>query len=125
MHQRRISTLLPALPESALAARRFAMQTLRAWDVPTEVSDPAVLLVSELVTNAVRHARGQVELVLERSTGVLRGAVRDGTRARPQARRAEPSDEGGRGLALVAALATRWGVLDDEPGKQVWFELQL
>ena len=125
MPQRRSSTLLPTLPESALAARRFATQTLRGWDVPAEVADPAVLLVSELVTNAVRHAPGQVELVLECSAVVLRAAVHDGTRDLPQARRADPSDEGGRGLALVAALATRWGVLHDEPGKQVWFEFEL
>ncbi|MDQ6649443.1 MAG: ATP-binding protein [Actinomycetota bacterium] len=117
--------MLPALPESALAARRLATRTFRAWDIPADVADPAILLVSELVTNAVRHAGSQVELVLERWADTLRASVSDTVRTMPQVRRAGPTDEGGRGLALVEALSARWGVVERKAGKQVWFEFRL
>jgi anti-sigma regulatory factor (Ser/Thr protein kinase) len=91
------------------------------------VADVAELLSSELVTNAVVHAHTAVELLAARDdTGGLRVDVYDRAPAdhlEPQPRRADPVAEGGRGLAIVASLATSWGVDEAGNGKSVWFTL--
>ncbi|MGP4102937.1 ATP-binding protein [Nonomuraea sp. KM90] len=105
---------------SVPVARRLTRATLRDWGVPDE---PADLLVSELVTNAVQHAGGPVRLRLSAADGVLRCEVGDGGPGLPRPRPATPDDEGSRGLALVAALASAWGSTRTRRGKVVWFEL--
>jgi anti-sigma regulatory factor (Ser/Thr protein kinase) len=82
------------------------------------------LLVSELVTNVVRHAVTQGELVISRHVDGIVLEVRDGREALPRWRRAEPDDEGGRGMFLVDQLAAEWGVRAlPEGGKAVWCRL--
>jgi anti-sigma regulatory factor (Ser/Thr protein kinase) len=93
-----------------------------------EILDDALLLISELVTNAVRHGSPPILLALECDGEGLRVRVRDGAPALPRPRDSIPEDEGGRGLALVDALSDAWGaepVVDEHGGgKSVWFELR-
>ncbi|HEU0130523.1 MAG TPA: ATP-binding protein [Mycobacteriales bacterium] len=113
---------LRPVPASAADARAFVDRTLGEWGCD-ELLDAARLLVSELVTNAVLHARTEIELLLHaRGTGV-RIAVRDRSPATPVVRHYEDEAMTGRGLALVEELAAQWGVDAHEDGKTVWFEL--
>ncbi|WP_185923507.1 SpoIIE family protein phosphatase [Streptomyces sp. WAC05374] len=102
-------------------ARRLARRALSRWDLE-DLSDSVELLVSEVVTNAVRYAERPVTLRLLR-TDVLRCEVGDDSPQLPRQRRARDTDEGGRGLFLVNRLARRWGATRLSTGKVVWFEL--
>ncbi|TLQ44006.1 ATP-binding SpoIIE family protein phosphatase [Streptomyces marianii] len=102
-------------------ARRLARRALARWGLE-ELSDSVELLVSEVVTNAVRYAERPVTLRLLR-TEVLRCEVGDDSPQLPRQRRARDTDEGGRGLFLVNRLARRWGATRLSTGKVVWFEL--
>jgi PAS domain S-box-containing protein len=115
---------LPAEPASAAAARRFVSKTLAEWGHPEQL-DTACLLVSEIVTNAVRHARAPLELRLHLTTAEIITEITDDSTHLPQRHLAEPDDEGGRGLMLVDMLATRWGTRPADTGKTVWFTLAL
>jgi serine phosphatase RsbU (regulator of sigma subunit)/anti-sigma regulatory factor (Ser/Thr protein kinase) len=110
-------------PEDAAPgrARRLARRALTRWGLE-ELSDSVELLVSEVVTNAVRYAERPVTLRLLR-TDVLRCEVGDDSPQLPRQRRARDTDEGGRGLFLVNRLARRWGATRLSSGKVVWFEL--
>ncbi|MER7957593.1 SpoIIE family protein phosphatase [Streptomyces sp. NPDC096030] len=110
-------------PEDAAPgrARRLARRALARWDLE-ELSDSVELLISEVVTNAVRYAERPVTLRLLR-TDVLRCEVGDDSPQLPRQRRARDTDEGGRGLFLVNRLARRWGATRLSGGKVVWFEL--
>ncbi|MEU8531419.1 ATP-binding SpoIIE family protein phosphatase [Streptomyces sp. NPDC048629] len=110
-------------PEDAAPgrARRLARRALARWDLE-ELTDSVELLVSEVVTNAVRYAERPVTLRLLR-TNVLRCEVGDDSPQLPRQRRARDTDEGGRGLFLVNRLARRWGATRLSGGKVVWFEL--
>ena len=104
-------------------ARRFLFQTLAAWEEP-ELYGDSVIVVSELVTNAITHAPVPGELRLSLLPDVLRIAVTDSGSGAPEPRHASATREGGRGLYLVDALTSAWGM---EPlphgGKVVWAEL--
>lgn len=115
--------VLPSGRTAPGEARRFAAETLDGWGLG-ELSDVAILLVSELVTNAVLHGGDDGELVIEARAGCLRCSVHDSGGGQPRRRHAGPHDLSGRGLAIVETLAPRWGV-DPRPGsgKIVWFEL--
>ncbi|GLX51505.1 hypothetical protein Shyhy01_44550 [Streptomyces hygroscopicus subsp. hygroscopicus] len=102
-------------------ARRLARRALARWDME-DLSDSVELLVSEVVTNAVRYASRPVTLRLLR-THVLRCEVGDDVPQLPRLRQARATDEGGRGLYLVNKLARRWGATRLSTGKVVWFEL--
>ncbi|MFJ9793917.1 SpoIIE family protein phosphatase [Streptomyces globosus] len=104
-------------------ARRFARRALTRWGLE-ELEDSVELLVSEVVTNAVRYAERPVTLRLLR-TDVLRCEVGDDSPQLPRQRRARETDEGGRGLFLVNRMARRWGATRLSSGKVVWFELPL
>ncbi|MEV7278287.1 ATP-binding SpoIIE family protein phosphatase [Streptomyces sp. NPDC093111] len=110
-------------PEDAAPgrARRLARRALERWGLE-ELSDSVELLISEVVTNAVRYAERPVTLRLLR-TDVLRCEVGDDSPQLPRQRRARDTDEGGRGLFLVNRLARRWGATRLSGGKVVWFEL--
>ncbi|MFI9727418.1 ATP-binding protein [Streptomyces sp. NPDC052092] len=106
-------------------ARCAVRDQLGVWQLDT-VSDLAALLVSELVTNALRHATGPVGVCLTRPSvrpGVLLVEVSDPLPDPPRERAARPDDEGGRGLQLLAVSACRWGHRAGPRGKTVWFEL--
>lgn len=105
-------------------ARRALAASLERWGWNGDAADVAILLTSELVTNAIKHGSGPVKL----SAGldgerVLRVEVRDHTAAGIQVREAEDDDEDGRGLQLVDVLAHAWGWQPGGDGKHVWFEL--
>ncbi|KQX71225.1 serine/threonine protein phosphatase [Streptomyces sp. Root1310] len=110
-------------PEDAAPgrARRLARRALSRWGME-DMTDSVELLVSEVVTNAVRYASRPVTLRLLR-TDVLRCEVGDDVPQLPRLRQARATDEGGRGLYLVNRLARRWGATRLSTGKVVWFEL--
>jgi anti-sigma regulatory factor (Ser/Thr protein kinase) len=115
---------LPATPAAASVARLFVRVLCEEWGVGV-VGDVAELLCSELVTNAVLHARSGVELEAARTAKSLRIDVRDmgPGHIEPGAQPAPSEAEGGRGLAIVASLANSWGVEKSSLGKSVWFTL--
>lgn len=120
--------VLPAAPDAVRTARSLVRRTLDEWRLD-RVGDIAALLVSELVTNALRHAAGPVGVRLVRGPGGVAGVllveVSDPLPDPPRERVARPDDEDGRGLQLVAAAARRWGTRPGGTGKTVWFELTL
>jgi anti-sigma regulatory factor (Ser/Thr protein kinase) len=118
------SATLPPTPRSAGVARQFMRERIgNRLDDDRRMT--VELLTSEVVTNVVLHARTPCRLELARlGDGAVRVAVTDQGGGEPAAERAEPTAIRGRGLALVDALATRWGVVPAEPaGKTVWFEV--
>jgi hypothetical protein len=118
--------VLPALPSSAAEARRVARSTLDEWDLSGRpgLVDTVSLLVTELVSNGVRHAQTQLELSLTLDGSCLRIAVTDGDPHPPVARVRQELSVGGWGLALIDSLSTEWGTdIDDNRGKTVWFEI--
>lgn len=114
--------LAPAA-SSARAARRFVDLALDAWSC-ADAAEVAALLTNELVTNAVLHAGGDIELRIDRGQRRIRVEVRDGS-SQPLLQRSYGVDaQTGRGLALVEALAAAWGVdMVTGDGKVVWFEI--
>jgi anti-sigma regulatory factor (Ser/Thr protein kinase) len=110
---------------SVRQARRFCLSLFVRWQLPHEVVEAAGLVVNELVTNALLHGRGPVELVLRRTATVLYVEVFDASGHMPRRRLATVEDEGGRGLHLVASLSQRWGVRPAGDGKSVWVALAL
>jgi anti-sigma regulatory factor (Ser/Thr protein kinase) len=114
---------LRAEPEQVAEARRLVEDYLR--DRGEEDGEVAVLLTSELVTNAILHGHGPLELRAHTEGSALRIEVRDTEPASPPVLRAdaELTEIGGRGLQLVDTLADRWGWSAEPEGKVVWFEL--
>jgi anti-sigma regulatory factor (Ser/Thr protein kinase) len=118
----------PAEPGVVRAARHAVRDTLRALGLDPVMGDVTELLVSELVTNSLRYASGPIGVRLVRpelgeTTPSLLVEVSDPLPDPPTERAAEPDDEGGRGLQLVACTARRWGTRRGRTGKTVWFEL--
>jgi anti-sigma regulatory factor (Ser/Thr protein kinase) len=120
---RTASTSLPPEPASARACRRFLVAALEEWGAD-QFADEAVLLLSELVTNAVVHAGTEIQVVITLDGDVLRVEVRDDNPRIPKVKHFSMLSGTGRGLALVAGTAQQWDVerLPDG-GKKVWFEL--
>ncbi|GHI05229.1 PAS sensor protein [Streptomyces cellostaticus] len=114
---------LPREPRSVGRAREYARAQLLSWDLEPLV-DTTELLVSELVTNALRYGEGEIRLrlLLDRT---LVCEVWDSGLVQPRRRRARDTDEGGRGLQLVGLLSAAWGSRRTPRGKTVWFELPL
>jgi anti-sigma regulatory factor (Ser/Thr protein kinase) len=109
-------------PEAASVARarQFVSGVL---DGPQPLVEDVCLVVSELATNAVLHARTPYEVALVVAPEAVRVEVRDGSPRQPVSSRAEPEIATGRGLAIVDALSVAWGVQPDSQGKVVWAEL--
>lgn len=114
---------LPREPRSVGRARELARAQLKAWDLDALV-DTVELLVSELVTNALRYGEGEIRLRLLRDRTLV-CEVWDSGLVQPRRRRARDTDEGGRGLQLVGLLSAAWGSRRTPRGKTVWFELPL
>jgi anti-sigma regulatory factor (Ser/Thr protein kinase) len=115
----------PADPGAVRDARAAVRGRLRDWGLDS-LADLTALLVSELVTNALRHATGPIGVSLVRPVAlgdVLRVEVSDPIPEPPRERAARPEDESGRGLQLVAHTSRRWGTRPGGAGKTVWFEL--
>ncbi|MEU3481958.1 SpoIIE family protein phosphatase [Streptomyces sp. NPDC033753] len=109
----------PNSPESAGQARRRAVKQLAEWGLAQDVIDDTALVVSELVTNSVRYAKGPIQLRLIRD-GTLVCEVTDDSSASPHLRRALDTDENGRGLFITAHLTQSWGVRPARRGKTLW-----
>jgi Histidine kinase-like ATPase domain len=110
-------------PTAAAQARRHVLAAVRAWDIPVD-PDAAVLLTSELVTNAIRNEPGQtVTLALSCSRDQLRVDVHDTSPFLPVQVDAPADAEAGRGLMLVATLSAEWGFYRTPAGKAVYFAL--
>ncbi|NEA67861.1 ATP-binding protein [Streptomyces sp. SID12488] len=115
----------PAEPGAVRGARTVVRGQLRGWGLDA-LGDIAALLVSELVTNSLRHATGPIGVRLVRPAGsvaTLLVEVSDPLPDPPRERAAGPEEEGGRGLQLVAHSSSRWGTRPADAGKTVWFEL--
>jgi anti-sigma regulatory factor (Ser/Thr protein kinase) len=119
----RTSLVVAAEGSSARTARAAVHDLCHHAAVGNDTADVAALLVSELVTNAHEHAGGPavVDVVVDGRS--LRVAVEDEDPTLPAPRGIDVEDERGRGLMLVAALASRWGTALTGRGKSVWFEL--
>jgi anti-sigma regulatory factor (Ser/Thr protein kinase) len=111
----------PADPTSVSSARHFVVDSLTADGCPHATIETAKLLVSELASNAVLHARSPFEVSMSQHDHSLTISVADECTSRPVAR--EVTDVGGRGLHLVEALANEWGVCPRQDGKAVYFRI--
>ncbi|WBO65357.1 ATP-binding SpoIIE family protein phosphatase [Streptomyces camelliae] len=112
--------------EAAPRARAFASGVLTSWRFPAELQDLGVLAASELVANSLQHGTPPMRLRLRRTDRRLIIEVTDGDDHLPRRRRAEPADESGRGIAIVATIASNWGSRRTPGGgKAVWCEFVL
>ncbi|HEV2637793.1 MAG TPA: PAS domain S-box protein [Actinocrinis sp.] len=120
----RASVELASEPGAVRVGRQFVVSRLQEWGCAA-LSDTARLLVSEVLTNAVRHGIGPINLRLRRNDRDLTIEVTDRATIVPHPRQAEEEDESGRGLLLVEALTDHWGTRPTEDGKSVWFSLAI
>ncbi|SPF01940.1 ATP-binding SpoIIE family protein phosphatase [Streptomyces sp. MA5143a] len=112
--------------EAAPRARAFASGVLTSWRFPPELHDLGVLAASELVANSLQHGTPPMRLRLRRTDRRLIVEVTDGNDHLPRRRRAEPVDESGRGIAIIATIASNWGSRRTPGGgKAVWCEFAL
>lgn len=114
---------VPADPRAVHEARDNAVRQLTAWGLE-DVAFATELIVSELITNAITHAGGPIGLRLIHERALI-CEVSDASSTSPHLRRAHSTDEGGRGLFLVAQVAQRWGTRYTPTGKTIWAEQQL
>ncbi|MDB1089363.1 SpoIIE family protein phosphatase [Streptomyces sp. ACA25] len=110
----------PADPAVVARTRSLVTSQLAEWDLP-QLAFTTELIASELVTNSIRHAGGPVVLRLIRDETLI-CEVSDPSQTQPHLRRAQPTDEGGRGLFLIAQLTHRWGSRYTHSGKTIWTE---
>lgn len=120
---------LPHTPSSVATVRKRLCDELRAAGVYEDVADDAAVILSELISNALRHARplpsGTIRVAWTRQDDVLRLSVSDGgATTEPRRARTALSSLGGRGLGIVDTLADRWGVRHDDEGTTVWATLR-
>jgi serine phosphatase RsbU (regulator of sigma subunit) len=116
------STMIQSRPQHVAAGRRFTRDTLAGWD-EAQLVPTACLLVSELLTNAIRHTSEPIGLRLHHSDHEIIAEISDDHPRLPRKMLTAPADEYGRGLTLVEALADCWGSLPANGGKIVWFTL--
>lgn len=114
---------VPAEPAVVAGARARTARQLSAWGLE-ELAMTTELIVSELVTNAVRYASGPIRIRLLRQSALI-CEVADTSSTSPRLRHARTTDEGGRGLFLVAQLTRRWGTRYTAEGKIIWTEQEL
>ncbi|MFE0460300.1 SpoIIE family protein phosphatase [Kitasatospora sp. NPDC058965] len=114
---------LPARDDAPARARARVRALLRQWRTPDDTLDNVLLLISELVTNAVRFAAGPITVRVIRAGDGLLCEVGDTGNGRPRLSRGGLLDEGGRGLHVVHRITTRWGVRWTDTGKVVWADV--
>lgn len=124
MNQWRAVIDVPASLHGPSAARQMVAALLPMWDLEHLTGD-AQLIVTELVTNAYQHAPGSdtFELEIVGSPARIRIALADGSAVRPVIAELDQTRPTGRGMRIVAALATAWGAEDHHGGKRVWVDL--
>lgn len=113
---------IPPVSSGIGEARRFTKERLRTWGLDG-LADTAILMVSELVTNAILHGGEGAVLTLVVADLKLRAEVRDSSPALPVVRSYSDTATTGRGMVIVDALAASWGTVPVDGGKVVWFEL--
>ncbi|MET7451494.1 ATP-binding protein [Streptomyces sp. NPDC005574] len=116
----------PAVAASIAAARDWARACVQGFGDPLRqhrIIEAAELLVSELITNAIRHGAGSPVIRLSWNGRMLRIAVSDRGPRWPRMRTADAAEPGGFGIRIVEQLTQRWGVTPDDTGKTVWAEL--
>jgi hypothetical protein len=116
-----VAQRFPAALDSPRAARWFLADTLRRWRQDAVIDDAAVVL-TELVTNAVLHSASPPTVVIRSEEASIRLSVHDASPVLPAPRAHDPLAQSGRGLAVVMALAVRWGTHETVDGKVVWAE---
>lgn len=115
---------LPDGPEGANFARRAMRRAAVLWKLDRDTTETALLLVSELTTNAIRHGAPPVRMALRLDEDRLRVEVTDSSPALPQLGHPGPDQTNGRGLQIVQQLAAKWGARAlPRVGKTVWFDL--
>lgn len=117
---------LPPERSAAASARRFTRDVAAPWQLDPDVQADVELLVSELVTNAVLHARSPARLTIERQGDHVRVSVGDDSSTQPRLRDYGAEAVTGRGIFLVDQISERWGVepeVNGQDGKRVWFEI--
>ena len=117
----------PPVPASVAAARHFVAASLASWR-PGEQAQVAVLLASELVTNAIVHSgphrpSDEIAVTVNTTDGLARIEVRDNAPGAPELRVTSVDSHSGRGLLLIDALSSRWGFARSGRGNAVWFEI--
>jgi anti-sigma regulatory factor (Ser/Thr protein kinase) len=118
------ATVLPPAATTPREARRFVTTTLAQWSTAPDGAEVVELLTSELVTNAVLHARTSITLRVRRNGSAVRVEVVDTSPALPTARLYSEDAVTGRGLQLVESLARAWGVEPGQGTKTLWFEVE-
>jgi hypothetical protein len=120
----RVASWKPGAEPTAVArARKWVTSTLTTWNL-RDLEFAAELIVSELVTNAIRYGRPPFQLRIIRDDALI-CEVSDASSTAPHLRRARTFDEGGRGLLIVAQIARRWGSRQTPAGKTIWAEIPL
>jgi anti-sigma regulatory factor (Ser/Thr protein kinase) len=114
---------LPAELASVRAARRALVGACREAGLPADLADSAELMISEVVTNAVFHGRSAVMVEVDIRSKGLRVEVTDDGEELPRMQPLDDAVPSGRGLRIVAVLASDWGIATRTRGKTVWFEL--
>jgi anti-sigma regulatory factor (Ser/Thr protein kinase) len=114
---------LPASASAARTGRAFVSAYCQRHDLSVDATDDAVLLTSELLSNAYLHARSATVLSVALLDHKLRVEVADESLTQPATRESGSSATGGRGMRLIDEVAQRWGVQQRAGGKSVWFEL--
>lgn len=119
-----IDTTFPPETSSVRAARRAILEAL---DLDGTIAQDVELMASELIANAVIHAGTPITVSASRRGSIIRVEVADDGAGRPRVKRHSLTSPTGRGLHVIDALSTRWGIepSDGGPGKTVWFELDL
>lgn len=118
----------PAVTASIAAARHWARDCVEGFGGPLRqhrMTETAELLVSEMITNAIRHGAGPPLIRITWNGRLLRIAVSDYSDRWPRMRVTKNTEPGGFGMQLLERLAHRWGVAPRHPGKTVWAELSL
>jgi anti-sigma regulatory factor (Ser/Thr protein kinase) len=105
--------------------RQLLNRLLQSWRMADASMGDVQLLASEVTANAIRYGQSPVTLIARYDGQRVRIEVGDGSRELPQRRQPAATDEGGRGMFLVDAMAADWGVLPTVNGKRVWFEVEL
>lgn len=112
----------PPEPLSAPAARKFVLSL--GWSDDSNINVRLATVVSEIVTNAILHARTPFIVSVSPDPNAIRVEVTDGSASFPARRKYDATNPSGGGLAIVDAMADRWGVASEPTGKTVWFELE-